>query len=107
MTNSLDAVRLYIPLMKETNMTWEEIKRTPRIELEGLLAACHEYNLLHSMDGYDAKDIGDLSKHKPSIRSDWGKYMAQKRKYERLSGEHDDKNVESSVAELKSKIGIN
>jgi hypothetical protein len=68
MTNSLDAVRLYVPLMKETNMTWEEIKRTPRWELEGILAACHEYNLLHSMDGYDAKDIGDLAKNKPVIR---------------------------------------
>ena len=105
MTNSLDAVRLYIPLMKETNMTWEEIKRTPRIELEGLLAACHEYNLLHSMDGYDAKDIGDLAKHKPSIRSDWGRYMAQKRKYERMAdSSSDDEDVQSKVNELKSQI---
>ena len=36
MTNSLDAVNLYVPLIKETNMTWEEMKRTPRYELEGL-----------------------------------------------------------------------
>ena len=105
MTNSLDAVRLYIPLMKETNMTWEEIKRTPRMELEGLLAACHEYNLLHSMDGYDAKDIGDLAKHKPNIRQDWGRYMAQKRKYEALSGAHSgDGSVKAAAEELKSKI---
>ena len=41
MTNSLDAVQLYVHLMKETNMTWEEIKKTPRYELEGILAACH------------------------------------------------------------------
>ena len=57
MTDSPDAVMLYIPLMKETNMTWREIKNTPRIELESILAACYEYNLLHSMDGYEAKDI--------------------------------------------------
>ena len=105
MTNSLDAVRLYIPLMKENNMTWEEIKRTPRWELEGLLAACHEYNLLHSMDGYEAKDISDMAKHKPSIRADWGRYMAQKRKYERMVGSHrEEEDVQSKVNELKSQI---
>jgi len=105
MTNSLDAVRLYIPLMKETNMTWDEIKRTPRWELEGILAACHEYNLLHSMDGYDAKDIGEMAKNKPAIRNDWSKYMAQKRKYEVLSGAHNDvDDVTNAAAELKSKI---
>lgn len=104
MTNSLDAVRLYIPLMKETNMTWEEIKRTPRWELEGVLAACHEYNLLHSMDGYDAKDIGDLAKNKPEIRSQWGRYMAQKRKYEALAGQ-DDEAKDNALAELKQQLG--
>tara|TARA_R110002012_G_scaffold269293_3_gene453376 strand:- start:6818 stop:7138 length:321 start_codon:yes stop_codon:yes gene_type:complete len=106
MTNSLDAVRLYVPLMKETNITWEEIKRTPRWELEGILAACHEYNLLHSMDGYEAKDIGDLAKNKPSIRQDWGRYMAQKRKYELLSNDGSgEESVDSAVAELKSQMG--
>ena len=104
MTNSLDAVRLYIPLMKETNMTWEEIKRTPRWELEGLLAACHEYNLLHSMDGYEAKDISDMAKRKPSIRADWGRYMAQKRKYERMVGSPQEEDVQSQVNVLKSQI---
>jgi len=106
MTNSLDAVQLYVPLMKETNMTWEEIKKTPRFELEGILAACHEYSLLHSMDGYDAKDISDMAKHRPSVRQDWNRYMAQKRKYESLSGIHgDESDKEAAVAELKSKIG--
>ena len=94
MTNSLDAVRLYIPLMKETNMTWEE----------GILAACHEYSLLHSMDGYDAKDIGDLAKNKPEIRSQWGRYMAQKRKYEALAGQ-DDEAKDNALAELKQQLG--
>ena len=105
MTNSLDAVNLYVPLIKETNMTWEEMKRTPRYELEGLLAACHEYSLLHSMDGYEAKDISDMAKHRPSVRQDWNRYMAQKRKYEALSGMHKDSSeIDSSVAELKTKI---
>ena len=86
MTDSADAVLLYVPLMKETNMTWEEIKRTPRHELQGLLAACYEYSLLHSMDGYDASDITDMAKNKPSVRGDWNRYMECRRKYETLSG---------------------
>ena len=107
MTNSPEAVTLYVPLMKETNMTWEEIKRTPRLELEGILAACSEYNLLHSMDGYEAKDISDIAKHRPEIRADWINYMAQRRKYERMAGRGDineDNRRESSVSELKAKI---
>ena len=106
MTNSLDAVTLYVPLMKETNMTWEEIKKTPRYELEGILAACHEYSLLHSMDGYEAKDIGDMAKHRPSIRQDWNKYMAQRRKYESVSGRYrDEDEKEAQLNALKSQIG--
>ena len=102
MTNSLEAVTLYVPLMKETNMTWEEIKRTPRMELESILAACQEYALLHSMDGYDSKDISDMAKHKPSIRGEWSKYMAQRAKYNRLVGNRND--AESAVTELKSQL---
>ena len=103
MTASPDAVLLYIPLMKETNMTWEEIKRTPRHELQGLLAACHEYAILHSMDGYDAQDISDLAKNKPSIRSDWNRYMAARRKYEVLSGV--EANTSEAVQALKNQLG--
>ena len=82
MTNSLDAVNLYVPLMKETNMTWEEIKKTPRYELEGILAACHEYSLLHSMDGYEDKDVAEMAKNRPSVRSGWHKYLSVQRKYD-------------------------
>ena len=102
MTNSLDAVNLYVPLMKETNMTWEEIKKTPRYELEGILAACHEYSLLHSMDGYEAKDINDMAKHRPSVRGEWNRYMEQRRKYERLAGRKTDPMDVAS--ELKSQL---
>ena len=102
MTASPDAVLLYIPLMKETNMTWEEIKRTPRHELQGILAACHEYAVLHSLDGYEASDINDMAKNKPSIRGDWNRYMEKRRKYENLSG----KEIDSSAAinELKKQF---
>ena len=112
MTNSPEAVTLYVPLMKDMHMAWEEIKRTPRMELEGILAAYYEYNLLHSMDGYEAKDISDMAKNRPSIRQDWNRYMAQKRKYERMAGEPAgmlasdgrESRVEDAVSELKSKI---
>jgi len=100
MTASPDAVLLYVPLMKETNMTWEEIKRTPRHELQGLLAACYEYSLLHSMDGYDANDIGEMAKNKPSIRGDWNRYMTARRKYEKLSGQERDSS--EAINALKS-----
>tara|TARA_Y100000310_G_scaffold3922_1_gene4808 strand:- start:1148 stop:1483 length:336 start_codon:yes stop_codon:yes gene_type:complete len=109
MTNSPEAVTLYVPLMKDLHMAWEEIKRTPRMELEGILAAYYEFNLLHSMDGYEAKDISDMAKHRPSVRQDWNRYMAQKRKYERLSAPQDldttsESRVKDAVSELKSKI---
>ena len=102
MTNSLEAVTLYVPLMKEANMTWEDIKRTPRFELEGILAACHEYELLHSMDGYSNKDIGDMAKHRPEIRSDWNRYIVQKRKYEAMRGI--EKKPEDVAQELKAEL---
>ena len=100
MTASPDAVLLYVPLMKETNMTWEEIKRTPRHELQGILAACHEYSVLHSMDGYDANDISEMAKNKPQIRSDWARYMEKRRKYEILSGQKEDSSA--NINALKS-----
>ena len=86
MTESPDAVLIYIPLMKGVGMSWEEIKRTPRLELEGLLSAMYEYDTMHSMDGYDDKDISDMAKNKPSIRSSYNKYLATRRKYESMIG---------------------
>ena len=102
MTASPDAVLLYVPLMKETNMTWEEIKRTPRHELQGLLAACYEHGILHSMDGYDANDISDMAKNKPAIRSDWNRYMEMRRKYEVLSGA--ERNNNEAINALKNQL---
>ena len=86
MTDSPEAVLIYIPLMKGIGMSWEEIKRTPRIELEGLLSAMHEYDTMHSMDGYDDKDVSEMAKNKPSIRSSYTKYLETRRKYEDMIG---------------------
>ena len=72
------------------------------MELESILAACQEYALLHSMDGYESKDISDMAKHKPSIRGEWSRYMAQRAKYDRLMGNRSD--AESAVSELKSQL---
>ena len=81
MKESPEPVLLYIPLMKELGLSWKEIKNTPRAELEGLLCALTEYQILHSMDGYDNEDVGQMSKNKPAIRSQYAKYMSQKAKY--------------------------
>ena len=86
MTESPYAVLIYVPLMKGLGMSWEEIKRTPRMELEGLLGAMHEYDQFHAMDGYDAKDVGEMAKQKPEIRSHYNKYMESRAKFEEMVG---------------------
>ena len=86
MINSPDAVYLIIPCMKELGMSWSEIKTTPRRELIGLVGAMSNYNQLHAFDGYTPEDIGEMSKDKPHIRSDYNKTMSLKERYERRSG---------------------
>lgn len=86
MLESPDAVLLYIPLMKDLGMDWNEIKHTPRHELQGLLNAYQEYTILHSMDGYSEKDISEIAKDRPEIRPQYIKYMEKRRKYEGMSG---------------------
>tara|TARA_R100001530_G_scaffold133779_1_gene107659 strand:- start:447 stop:740 length:294 start_codon:yes stop_codon:yes gene_type:complete len=86
MTESPDAVLLYIPLMKELGMSWNEIKHTSHRELQGLLAATHEHQLLHSYDGYSNEDISEIAKKKPEIRSNYAKYLETRRKYEEKIG---------------------
>lgn len=81
MRESPEPVLLYIPLMKELGLSWKEIKDTPRIELEGLLCGLAEYQQLHSMDGYDDEDINKMAQQKPRLRSQYARYMSQKRKY--------------------------
>ena len=87
MLESPDAVLLYIPLMKELGMAWSEIKNTPRYELDYLLAATYDYKRMHSMDGYDDKDINEMAKNKPSIRQNYVEYLTTRRKYEDMLGQ--------------------
>ena len=93
MTTSPDAVFVIIPCMKELGMNWSEIKATPRQELMGLLGAMSNYNQLHQFDGYSSEDIGNLSKEKPQLRSEYNKAMDLKAKYEIRSGQK--RNVRS------------
>ena len=86
MLESPDAVLLYIPLMKELGMAWSEIKNTPRYELDYLLAAAYDYQRMHSMDGYDDKDINEMAKDKPQIRQSYTDYLTTRRKYEDMIG---------------------
>ena len=72
--------------MKGLGMSWETLKRTPRWELEGLLFALSEYNVLHSMDGYTDKHVGQMAKDSPEIRSQWNAYQEKKAKYEEKAG---------------------
>ena len=67
-------------------MSWSEIKSLPRKELEGLLYGLSQHSRMHQFDGYDEKDISNLAKDKPKIRSDYFKYMELKREYEERLG---------------------
>tara|TARA_R100001594_G_scaffold97883_3_gene132243 strand:- start:3328 stop:3618 length:291 start_codon:yes stop_codon:yes gene_type:complete len=81
MKEAPEPVLLYIPLMKDLGLSWEEIKKTPRRELEGILIAYTEYQQLHSLDGYNEKDISNMAKNKPEIRGQYARYLQKKRKY--------------------------
>ena len=86
MTDSPDVVYLYIPLMKDLNMSWGELKSLPRKELEGLLFGLSQYMRMHQFDGYDEEEIGNLAKDKPQVRSDYYKYMELKSEYDERLG---------------------
>ena len=79
MVDMPDAVCIYIPLMKDLGMSWSEIKNTSRTELEGILSAFAEYNKLHSFDGYSDKDISEMAKTRPEIRSQYVEYQLANR----------------------------
>tara|TARA_R100001594_G_scaffold45247_1_gene78033 strand:+ start:3923 stop:4213 length:291 start_codon:yes stop_codon:yes gene_type:complete len=86
MLESPDAVMLYIPLMKHLGMSWKEIKDTPRHELGGLLQAHQEYEVMHSMDGYNDADVSEMAKKKPEVRSQYVRYLETRRKYSDMLG---------------------
>ena len=81
MREAPEPVLLYIPLMKDLGLSWNEIKETPRKELEGILIAYAEYQMLHSLDGYDDNDINNMAKTKPQVRGQYARYLEKKRKY--------------------------
>ena len=45
MSYSPEMVTMFIPLMKDLNLSWAEIKATPRYELHGLATALSEFNI--------------------------------------------------------------
>ena len=95
---SPDVIYLYIPLMKELHLSWSEIKTLPRKELEGLLYGLSQYSRMHQFDGYDEKDISEMAKDKPKVRTDYYKYMELKREYEeRLGTERKAKTFEGII----------
>ena len=72
--------------MKELGMSWNEIKNTPRHEVVGLVGALNQYTILHAYDGYTDKDISEMAKDKPHVRSGYNKYLDTKALYELRSG---------------------
>ena len=62
-------------------MSWSEIKSTPMIELQGLVKAFGEYNLLHAFDGYSEKEVNQMAQDKPDIRSRFNESRILKEKY--------------------------
>tara|TARA_R100000789_G_C2922054_1_gene126620 strand:- start:197 stop:493 length:297 start_codon:yes stop_codon:yes gene_type:complete len=87
MLESPDAVLVYIPLMKDLGMRWNDIKQTPRYELLGLLSASQEHQIFHSMDGYSDKDISEMAKERPEVRTQYAQYLEMRRKYSDMLGE--------------------
>jgi hypothetical protein len=86
MKYSPEAVYIYIPLMKELGMSWNEIRNTPRHELEGIIQALGTFNRLHAFDGYTQDDISKLAKDKPELRSQYSECMDVKDRMERRAG---------------------
>ena len=81
-------------------MSLEEIKATPRYELDGLLYAFNVYTTIHAYDGYNDDDIRQMAKDKPEIRSAYNRSVNMKRKYERLSGAVKPQTKGKSLKEL-------
>ena len=75
---------VYIPLMKELGMSLEEIRSLPRYELDGLLYALRTFDTIHAYDGYTPKDIGQMSKDKPELRSSYNRSVNLRKKYENI-----------------------
>jgi len=84
--------------MKDLGMSWPDIKTTPRIELEGLMAAYSEYNEVHSFDGYTAEDVSEMAKNKPQVRSQYAQHIEAKARLDKKLGL---KRKRASVSDIK------
>ena len=84
--------------MKDLGMSWPDIKATPRVELEGLMAAYSEYNEVHAFDGYTAEDISEMAKNKPQVRSQYRQHIEAKHRLNRKLGL---KRKKASVRDIK------
>ena len=93
MVDTPDAVLIYVPLMKGLGMSWNEIKETPRHELEGLLSAYAAHENFHAMDGYDDSDVSQMAKNKPQVRQSYHKYLETRAKYEQMIGKREVKSL--------------
>ena len=67
-------------------MSWEEIKKIPRVELDGLLLALQNYTNIHAFDGYNDKDIAEMSKNKPEMRQQYAESKRLKNSFELKAG---------------------
>lgn len=74
---------MYIPLMKDLHISWEEIKNTPRVELDALLKGLNNFNILHAFDGYSSDDVSEMAKKNPSIRGEYSKTQQMQAKFGR------------------------
>ena len=72
--------------MKELNMSWADIKKTPSIELQGLYLAFQNYTVMHAFDGYDEKDVETMTKNKPDVRTQYLKTQEKKKYFEKKAG---------------------
>ena len=91
---------VYIPLMKELGMSLEEIRSLPRYELDGLLYALRTFETIHAYDGYTPKDIGQMSKDKPELRSSYNRSVNLRKKYERLTGHSKPEKQNQSLSDV-------
>ena len=67
-------------------MSWEEIKKIPRVELDGLLLAFKNYTNIHAFDGYNEKDVAEMSKNKPEIRQQYAYSKRLRKTFELQAG---------------------
>tara|TARA_R100001082_G_scaffold51432_1_gene28009 strand:+ start:2024 stop:2293 length:270 start_codon:yes stop_codon:yes gene_type:complete len=85
--------------MKGLNLSWEEIKKIPRVELDGLLLALQNYENIHAFDGYDDKDIAQMAKDKPEVTRQYARSKKLKRKFEIRAGVRKPETVKKTLRE--------